>query len=127
MRLATRDWIASAVVLTAVLLVAGWFIGLPGIRSLDIRAMTGVVLAFGLPVSAAAVVPGFAGLIRGSRRYLLGASLIGFAAVVSAVLTFANATELSLVVLVALMVVLWAMATVRHSRTVDKAPSSART
>lgn len=116
MRLSTRDWIASGLVLTAVTLVVVWFIGVPAVRPMDIRVLTGVVLALGLPASAAAVVPGFAGLLRGSRTYLLGASSLGFAALVSAVLTLANATEATLLALVALMVALWAIATVRHAQ-----------
>jgi uncharacterized membrane protein len=115
MRLTTRDWIASVLVGTAVIMAAGWFIGVPGVRSLDIRALTVVVLALGMPVSAAAVVPGFAGLIHGSRAYLLGASALGIAALMSAVLTLVNATEQTLLALVTLMVTLWIVATVRHS------------
>jgi hypothetical protein len=91
----------------------------------DIRAVTVAVLALGMPVSAAAVVPGFSGLIHGSRAYLLGASVLGFVALALAVLTLANGTEETLAAMVVAMVVLWAMATVRHSSMIGQ-PGRAR-
>jgi hypothetical protein len=115
MHLTTRDRIASVLVVAAVIAATGWFIGMPGVRSLDIRAMTLVVLAIGMPLSAAGVVPGFDGLIHGSRAYLFSASALGLVALAAAILTLVNATEQTFVALVALMGVLWAMATVRHS------------
>ena len=118
MHLTIKDRIASVMVLIAVIAAAGWFIEMPGVRSLDIRAMTLVVLAIGMPLSAAAVVPGFDGLIHGSRAYLFSASALGLVALAAAILTLVNATEQTFVALVALMVVLWAMATVRHSSAV---------
>jgi hypothetical protein len=115
MRLTTRDRVATVVVATAVVIAAGWFLPLPGARSVDVRAVTIGVLALGMPVSAAAVVPGFSGLIHGSRMYLFGASALGVVALALAVLTLANRTEETLAAMVVAMVVLWAMATVRHS------------
>lgn len=115
MRLTTRDRFATIVVAAGVLLAAGWFARLPGIASLDIRAVTLAILALGLPASAAAVVPGFDDLIHGSKVYLVGTSLLGVAAFVAAVLTFQNATEWTLVALVALTVAMWALSTLRHA------------
>lgn len=125
MRLTTRDRVATVIVGAAVVVAAGWFLPLPGARSVDVRAVTVAVLALGMPVSAAAVVPGFSGLIHGSRAYLFGASALGFAALALAVLTLANGTEETLAAMVVAMVVLWAMATVRHSSVIGQ-PGGAR-
>jgi hypothetical protein len=125
MRLTTRDQVATVVVAAAVIVAAGWFLSLPGVRTLDVRAVTIGVLALGMPVSAAAVVPGFSGLIRGSRAYLVGASGLGVVALALAVLTLANGTEETLAAMVVAMVVLWAMATVRHSSMIGQ-PGRAR-
>jgi hypothetical protein len=115
MRLTTRDRFATIVVAAGVLLAAGWFARLPGLASLDIRVVTLAILALGLPASAAAVVPGFDDLIHGSKVYLVGTSLLGVAAFVAAVLTLQNATEWTLVALVALTVAMWALSTLRHA------------
>lgn len=115
MRLSTRDWIASVLVAAGVVVAAGWWAGVPAIRTLDIRAAAVVVMALGVPASAAAVVPGFAGLIHGSREYLLGASGLGLLALGAAVLTVLNESEAAFATLVFLMVVLWIIATVRHA------------
>jgi hypothetical protein len=120
MRLTTRDRVATVVVAAAVVVAAGWFLSLPGARSMDLRAVTIVVLALGMPVSAAAVVPGFSGLIHGSRAYLFGASALGLVAFALAALTLANGTEETLAAMVVAMVVLWAMSTVRHSRMIGQ-------
>jgi hypothetical protein len=115
MRLTTRDWVATALVLAAVILAVGWFIGMPGVDTLDVRAVTLGILVLGMPASAAAVVPGFSALIHGSRLYLFSASALGLAAFAAAILTFINGTELTLVAVVVLMVTLWVAATVRHA------------
>ncbi|HSL32053.1 MAG TPA: hypothetical protein VK871_00310 [Candidatus Limnocylindrales bacterium] len=115
MRLTNRDRFATIVVAAGVLLAAGWFARLPGLESVDIRAVTLVILALGLPASAAAVIPGWDDLIHGSKLYMLGASLLGVAAAGAAVLTLVNGTEWTLVALVALTVVLWAVSTLRHA------------
>jgi len=115
MRIALRDRVATAMVGTAVILAVGWFAGLPGIRTLDIVSITVGVLLLGVPASAAAVIPGFAGLIRGSRSYLLIASTLGLAALIAAAFTLVNRREETLVALVGLTVALWAGATLRHS------------
>jgi hypothetical protein len=115
MGVTTRDKVATILVGAAVILSIGWFADLGGLHSVDIAAITVGVLVLGLPPSAAAVVPGFGALIRGSRSYLLISSALGFAAFAAALLTLANRTEETLVALIALTVVLWAGATMRHS------------
>ena len=115
MRLTTRDWIATALVAAGVVVAIAWFLPVADARSLDIRLITAGVLLLGMVASVSAVVPGFAGLIHGSRAYLLGTSALGLVALASAVLTLVNATETTLVVLVILMVALWVAATIRHA------------
>lgn len=95
-------------------------------RSFDIRAVAVGVFALGLLASAAAVVPGFSGLIRGSRTYLVSASGLGLVAFASAVLTLVNRTEATLAALVILMVALWVGATTRHAGSVGVLAPRAR-
>jgi hypothetical protein len=114
MRLSTQDRFATTLVGVAVLLAVGWLVPVPGAREIDVRAVTVGVLALGMVASAAAVVPGFAALIHGSRLYLLGTSMLGLLALVAAIMTVANGTESTLAALVIVMVVLWVAATVRH-------------
>ncbi|MGZ8437537.1 MAG: hypothetical protein ACXWXR_03235 [Candidatus Limnocylindrales bacterium] len=114
MGITARDRVATVLVGAAVVLAIGWFADLAGLRTFDVVSITLAVLVLGVPASAAAVVPGFEGLIRGSRSYLLISSALGLAAAAAALLTIANRTEETLAVLVGLTVVLWAGATWRH-------------
>jgi hypothetical protein len=115
MRITTRDWLATSLVGIAVIIAFGWFAPFAAVRSLDIRSIAIGVLVLGMLASAAAVVPGFAELIRGSRSYLLIASTLGLAALIAAGLTLVNRTEETLVALVGLTIALWAGATLRHA------------
>jgi hypothetical protein len=115
MGITTRDRVATILVGAAAVLAIAWFADLAGLHSLDIPLVTVALLVLGVPASAAAVVPGFAGLIRGSRSYLLISSALGLAATAAALLTIVNRTEETLGVLIGLTVVLWAGATLRHS------------
>lgn len=115
MSLTMRDRIASVMVAAATLLAVGWFADALDLRSVDIAWITAAVLVLGVPPSAMAVVPGFSELMRGSRAYLLVASALGVCATLAAVATIANGTQETFAALVALTVVLWAGATLRHS------------
>jgi hypothetical protein len=115
MHVSLRDRIATVAVAVAAVFAVAWFAGMPGIGSLDIRVATLAVLVIGVGVSASAVVPGFESLIHGSRTYLVATSALGLIAAVAAVVTFLNATESTLAILVGLMIVLWAAATMRHA------------
>lgn len=115
MHVSLRDRIATVAVAVAAGFAVAWFAGMPGIGSLDIRVATLAVLVIGVGVSASAVVPGFGSLIHGSRTYLVATSALGLAAAVVAVVTLLNATESTLAILVGLMIVLWAAATMRHA------------
>lgn len=109
-----QDRFATTLVGVAVLVAVGWFLPVPGARDIDVRVVTVGVLALGMAASVAAVVPGFAGLIHGSRLYLLGTSVLGLVALGAAIMTVVNGTESTLAALVIVMVVLWVAATVRH-------------
>ncbi len=115
MGLTIRDRIATVLVGAATLLAIGWFADVLDLGSVDLAWITVAVLALGVPPSAMAVVPGFAGLIHGSRLYLLVSSALGLVATAAALATIANRTEETFVALVALTVILWAGATLRHS------------
>lgn len=115
MGLTIRDRVATVLVGSATVLAIAWFADVAGSRTVDIEWITVVVLALGVPPSAMAVIPGFAGLIHGSRIYLAASSALGLAAAVVAILTIVNGTEATLAAVVALMIVLWAGATARHA------------
>jgi hypothetical protein len=115
MGITTRDRVATILVGAATLLAIGWFADVLDLHSIDVAWITVAVLALGVPPSAMAVVPGFWGLIHGSRTYLLVSSALGLAATAAALATIANRTEETLGALVALTVVLWAGSTLRHS------------
>ena len=115
MGITTRDRVATILVGASAIVAIGWFADVLGLRTIDIGWITVAVLALGVPPSAMAVVPGFAGLIHGSRSYLLVASALGLAATAAAVATIVNQTEETFAVLVVLTVILWAGATARHS------------
>lgn len=115
-----RDRVAAVMVGLGVLIATSWFVGAPWIGDLDVRAVSGVVLVLGLVPSAAAVVPGFDSLVRGSRMYLAASSLLGLAAFGAAIVALSASDERGLVALVVLMVVLWSLATLRHAGTLDR-------
>ena len=81
----------------------------------------GIVLALGFWASASAVVPGFDGLLHGSKLYLAITSLLGLGALIAGIMSLVSGSEVALGVLVAATVVLWAASTVRH---VISAPAS---
>ena len=108
-----RDRIATALVATATLIYLLWLVGL--LEGLTASSIAVLVLVLGFIASASAVVPGFAGLLSGSRLYLALASLGGLVALACGLLTVTQATEQTLALLVIATVGLWASATVRHS------------
>ena len=61
------------------------------------------------------MVPGFDGLLRGSRAYLAVTSSIGLGALVAGVVALVAGRESMLGLLVAATVVLWTISTVRHA------------
>jgi hypothetical protein len=116
MRFPRRDWFATAMVALATLMAVLWAVDatLPGLEG--VRATGVVVMVCGFVASAGAVVPGFDGLIHGNRIYLVVASLLGLVALGAGIGLLVSAESWWLAVLVAATVVLWAMATIRHSR-----------
>lgn len=115
MRLTWRDRLATFVVAAAALLYLVWFSFDDGASETDVRWITAIVLALGFVASASAVVPGFEGLIHGSRLYLAVSSLLGLGAFVAGIAALVTGDEVWLVLLVLATVVLWAMSTMRHA------------
>jgi hypothetical protein len=115
MHLPTRDVIATGLVAVAGLLYLLWAIdaALPGMSST--RVTGPAVLALGFAASASAVVPGFDQLLHGSKAYLAMTSLIGLAALIAGVQMLVTASGAGLTVVMAVMAVLWLIATIRHS------------
>ena len=114
MRFPRRDLLATLYVVVAVALYGLWLAdvemaGLASIRSLGI-----VILALGFAASATAVVPGFEGLLHGSKLYLAAMALIGVVALVAGVLLLLDGTEVMLTVVMAAMVAMWIASTIRH-------------
>lgn len=124
MRLNRTDVIATVAVGLAVVVYLLWLAGveLPGLGSP--RAVAATILGLGFVASAYAVVPGFDGLLGGSRSYLVVASALGVVALVAGLLALINASEPMLAALAAATVVLWALATVRHTRAAHRPPEA---
>jgi hypothetical protein len=112
MSIPMRDRIATLLVATATLIYVLWFTGVLG--GLTAGSVALIILALGFVASASAVVPGFAGLLAGSKLYLALASLGGLVAVVCGAITVTQATKETLAILVIATIGLWAAATVRH-------------
>ena len=119
MHLGRRDLIATGFVAVGVLVYALWLADhpIPGLSS--VRAVTLVVLGTGVAASAFAVVPSFTQLLHGSMPYMATTSLIGAVALVAGILAVVRQTEVMLHFLVAATVVLWIVATARHTMTAD--------
>jgi hypothetical protein len=116
MRLDRKDQVATACVAASVALYGLWSIRLVVSEAWTVRIITVAVLALGIPASAMAVIPGFEGLLHGSKVYLAVSTLIGLGAATVGVLALTWSSQAMLNALVGAMVVLWAMATVRHTR-----------
>lgn len=113
MKLPRRDRIATGYVGVAVVFYLLWVLDfLP--RLMSSRVVGLVVLALGVAASMTAVVPGFDRLIHGSKVYLGVTALIGLGASVAGIRLLTNGTESMLHWMVAAMVVLWLVATIRH-------------
>jgi hypothetical protein len=102
-------------VAAAAILYVVWLAASDGASETDVRVIAAVVLALGFVASASAVVPGFDGLIHGSRSYLAVSSLLGLGALVAGIAALVTGDGSWLLVLVATTVVLWAMSTRRHA------------
>jgi hypothetical protein len=114
MSMPMRDRIATLLVATATLIYVLWLAGILG--GLTTGSVAILVLALGFIASASAVVPGFAALLKGSRLYLVLASIGGVVALTCGVMTVVQATDTTLALLVIATVGLWAAATIRHTQ-----------
>jgi hypothetical protein len=116
-RLTGRDRAASTFVALAAIVYLTWVAGaeLPGLSS--VRTVTVATLAFGIAASASAVVPGFDGLIHGSRAYLVLTSLVGLGALTAGIFALVTESEGWLAVLVVTTLVMWTVSTIRHAVT----------
>jgi len=112
MSMSLRDRIATLLVATAALIYGLWLTG--PLSGLSAGAVAMLVLALGFIASASAVIPGFAALIKGSKTYLVSASIGGIIALLCGVLTVSQPTDQTLAILVIATIGLWAAATVRH-------------
>lgn len=114
MRTFWRDGLATLFVAAALGVYGAWAIGsaLPGFTRPTVVAVA--VLVLGIAASVSAVVPGFEGLLHGSRPYLAATSAIGLIAFAAGLYTLFAGNEVTLGALVTATVVLWAVSTVRH-------------
>jgi hypothetical protein len=119
MKLTSKDLIASTFVGAGLLVYALWLLDAGWFGTAGVRVIAAVVLAFGFVASASAVVPGFGGLLGGSKAYLTGASLLGAGALAAGLLALLNASSLALGLLVGADLLLWAGSTVRHALAAD--------
>lgn len=116
MKLTSRDLIASTFVGAGLLAYAVWLLGAGRPGTAGVRVVAAIVLAFGFVASASAVVPGFGGLLHGSKAYLAGASLLGAGALAAGLWALLGASGLALGLLVGADLLLWAGSTIRHAR-----------
>lgn len=127
MRRYWRDVVASICVAAAAALYGLWITDVVLTGTPGTRIVGGTILGLGIVASAFAVVPGFEGLLRGSKLYLAIASLLGLGALTAGVWTLVSANEAVLGVLLGVTVVLWVTATVRHVVLARTAGEHART
>jgi hypothetical protein len=121
MHLTRRDGIATLFVAGAVALYAVWLTGTAA-QNMSTRALGAVVFGLGWAAcisntSEMAVVYGVGPHRRPPIAYVVIASLIGAAALAVGVFTLTGGNEATLASLVAAIVTLWAMSTVRHAVT----------
>ena len=119
MRLTGRDRLATLLVGAAALVYVVWVTANGADDETDVRVVTGIVLALGFVASASAVVPGFEGLMHGSKAYLIVSSLLGLGAFVAGIAALVTGQEVWLLLLVVSTVVLWALSTLRHAAAGD--------
>lgn len=114
MRLNRTDVFATVAVGIGVLAYALWLadVAVPGLGSA--RVVGAVVLGLGWLASAAAVVPNFDELIHSSKAYLVATSVLG-ATLTAGIVVLVNASETMLALLVSTTVVMWVLATNRHT------------
>ena len=114
MSLPRKDLIATGLVAVAVVLYLLWAVEatLPGMS--DTRVTAAGILLLGFVASAIAVVPGFDELIHGNKAYLAITSLLGVVALVAGVQVIVTSSGVALTVVIATMVVLWAISTYHH-------------
>ena len=115
MRFGWRDRLASLFVFSGTALYAAWSAGVGSTDDFEVRLLTTMVLLLGVAASASAVVPGFIGLLHGSKAYLVVTSAIGLGALVAGIAALVSAREEWLAMLVTAMVVLWAISTAHHA------------
>ena len=114
MRLPKRDVVATGLVGAAGIVYLLWAVGwsVPGMSG--VRATGVAILALGFAASATAVVPGFDGLLHGSKVYLTVTSMIGLVALVGGVIMLVAGSSAAMAIVVVAMGVLWLIATVHH-------------
>lgn len=114
MPISWRDSIATLLVALGVVIYGAWLldVGLPGLES--VAAVAIGILVLGIVASMSAVVPGFNALMRGSRMYIVGTSILGLIALMAGIVAIANGEAIALAVLALTTVVLWALSTARH-------------
>jgi hypothetical protein len=126
MQIGLRDRIATALVVLGVGLAVAWWASAPVIETLDVRSVSIAVMALGMLASASAVVPGFGDLLRGSRSYLIGTSVLGMLALIAVGVSIVYFDERALAALVVATIVLWAVSTARHMGAYTSSPAALR-
>jgi hypothetical protein len=107
--------LATLFVAVSLVVYAAWAVGaaIPGLA--EVGAVAVAVLALGVAASISAVVPGFWELLRGSRLYLVGASVLGALAFGGGLWAVFSGDAAALALLVLATLALWAMSTMRHA------------
>jgi hypothetical protein len=120
MRLTWKDGLASLFVGVAVVIYGLWLTEI-GVPDMSTRALA--LIVFGLGWAACTINQAQMAIVYGvhGRRpptaYVVVASVTGTAALVAGIITLVTANEAMLAALVAAMIALWAMSTIRHAIT----------
>ena len=122
MSLPKKDIIATSMVVLAVVVYLLWATDTDLLALGETRVAGLVILALGFIASAVAVVPGFDQLIHGSKPYLAGTSILGLGALAAGIVMLVSSSGTALTVVMAVLVVLWIIATVHHARLVGTDP-----
>jgi hypothetical protein len=120
MHLSKKDLTATGMVGAALALYLLWAAGAraPGLHST--RSTGAVIVLLGFVASAFAVVPTFLQLLHGNKMYLSLTSLIGGVAFIAGIQVLRASSGIALTVVMAAMVVLWAMATAHHNHLANR-------
>jgi hypothetical protein len=119
MRLTWRDGLATLFVVGAAAVYGVWVAG-AGTSGTSTRVIGAIVFGLGWAACTSnkdriiGVYGAAPGRPHAPMAYIVASSVVGLTALVAGILTLVSASETTLVILVAAMIALWALSTLRH-------------